>query len=36
MMALNLIPKVSIDLKHKCEICIQAKQHRKDVQVSVG
>ena len=26
MMSLNLIPKASIDLKQKCETCIQAKQ----------
>ena len=29
MMSLNLIPKASIDLKQKCETCIQAKQPRK-------
>jgi len=29
MMSLNLIPKSSIDLKQKCETCIQAKQPRK-------
>jgi len=29
MMSLNLIPKISIDLKQKCERCIQAKQPRK-------
>jgi len=28
MMSLNLIPKASIDLKQKCETCIQTKQPR--------
>ena len=29
MMSLNRIPKASIDLKQKCETCIQAKRPRK-------
>ena len=29
MMSLNLIPKASIDLKQRCETCIQVKQPRK-------
>ena len=29
MMNLNIIPKSSVDLKHKCEVCVQAKFSRK-------
>ena len=29
MMNLDLIPKVVMDRKHKCQICVQAKQPRK-------
>ena len=28
-MDLELVPKSSIDVKHKCEICVQAKQPKK-------
>ena len=29
MMDLNFIPKSKLDFKHKCEVCVQAKQTRK-------